>query len=162
MKWNFWAVLAGLCLCATSPAVALGVRFYPGGRVYSYELAADRDAHSVMVQNVAILNDGSAPITLSTVTLQLLKGERILDERHLGAPELDIAAGNSQALSGDIWRLLSFQFGGDRLVPDTMRLGASRTLQPGEALVFGAQMFAYRGQRDRLRVIVNENANHKR
>ena len=157
MKWNFWAVLAGLCLCATSPAVALGVRFYPGGRVYSYELAADRDAHSVMVQNVAILNDGSAPITLSTVTLQLLKGERILDERHLGAPELDIAAGNSQALSGDIWRLLSFQFGGDQLVPDNMRLGASRTLQPGEALVFGSQMFAYRGLRDSLRVIVNEN-----
>ena len=160
MQRSFWLLLAALCVGAVTPAAAVEVRFYPVDRVYSYDLASDRDAHSVMVQNVALLNDGTAPTTISTVTIQLLQGERVIEERHLGPPELDQAAGNGKALSGDLWKMLSFQFGGDRLVPAEMHHGSSRTLNPGEALIFGSQMFAYRGQRDSVRVIVNDNIAH--
>src|SRR5262245_43569397 len=69
-------------------ALALDVRFYPGDHIYSYELAADRDAHSVMVQNIAVLNDGSAPVQIASVKIQLMNGDRVVDERTLGAPEL--------------------------------------------------------------------------
>ena len=151
------AIAAATCLFAGA-AEALEVRFYPTARVYAYDLASDRDAHSIIVQNVAILNDGAAPVTLTSINVQLLQGGRVMDERRLGTPELDRAAGNSAALSGDLWRMLAFQFGGDRLVPANMHLAASTTLAPGEALIFGSQIFAYRGQRDSVRVIVNDNA----
>jgi murein DD-endopeptidase MepM/ murein hydrolase activator NlpD len=158
MKSFLAAMFACICLAWGDPASALQVRFYPAGRVYAYDLSSDHDAHGLMVQNVAILNDGAAPVTLSSVSVQLLQGERVIEERHLGPPELERAAGNGAVLAGDMWRMLSFQFGGDRLVPNSMHLGRSTTLAPGEALLFGSQIFAYRGRRDSVRVVVNDNA----
>jgi len=158
MKGFLAAMLACLGIGWADAASALQVRFYPVGRVYSYALSEDHDAHSLMVQNVAILNDGAAPVTLTSIAVQLLQGERVIDERRLGAPELERAAGNGAVLTGDMWRMLSFQFGGDRLLPSNMHLGRSTTLAPGEALLFGSQIFAYRGQRDSVRIVVNDNA----
>jgi murein DD-endopeptidase MepM/ murein hydrolase activator NlpD len=145
-------------LALASQAQALAVRFYPGDHIYSYELAPDRDAHSVMIQNVAILNDGSAPVEIASVKIELLNADRVIDERTLGAPELERAASNGSALEGDLWNMLAFQFGGDRLLPAPAHFASHTTLQPGEAILFGSQMFAYRGARDSVRVIVNDGA----
>lgn len=152
------AALAALCLVFASPASALTVRFYPGDHIYSYPLDQDRDAHGLMVHNIAILNDGATPVTLTSVEVQLLSGDRVLDARTLGAPELERAVQNDAQLQGDLWRLLAFQFGGDHLVPADTRFASSATLAPGEAIVFGAQIFAYRGARDAVRVLVNDGA----
>jgi len=59
-------------------------------------------------------------------------------------------------LQGELWQLLGFQFGGDRLVPAGTRFAAGTTLAPGEAIVIGSQMFSYRGERDGVRVVVND------
>lgn len=150
--------LALAAILAAAPASALEVRFYPSERVYSYDLATDRDAHAINLQNVAVLNDGAAPVAVETIEVQLLQGERVIESLRVGAPELERAAGNARALAGDTWRMLAFQFGGDRLVPSTMRLSTDTVLDPGEALVFGSQIFAWRGARDQVRVIVNGGA----
>lgn len=152
------AILALAILGAAEPAAALEVRFFPASAVYSYDLAGDRDAHAVIVQNVAVLNDGDAPVALTDIQVDLLQGQRVLDERRMGAPELAKAAKTGQSLAGDLWRLLSFQFGGDTLVPSAMQLASSPTLKPGEALIFTSQIFAYRGARDSVRVTVNGGA----
>jgi murein DD-endopeptidase MepM/ murein hydrolase activator NlpD len=147
---------------SASTASALQVNFYPGDHLYSYELAPDRDAHSVMIQNIAIINDGAAPVTLTSVTIELAAGDRVIDERILGAPELERAAHGGAGLEGGLWRQLSFQFGGDALVPPGVHFATTTTLAPGQAIVLGSQMFAYRGARDGLRVIVNDNAGQGR
>jgi murein DD-endopeptidase MepM/ murein hydrolase activator NlpD len=158
MKSFLFAALACFFVTSVDCASALRVHFYPAGRVYAYDLGGNHDAHTLMVHNVAILNDGAAPVTITAVSVQLLDGERVIEERRLGPPELERSAGNGAVLSGDTWRMLSFQFGGDQLVPSTMHLGRSTTLAPGEALLFGSQIFAYRGQRNFVRVVVNNNA----
>src|SRR5262249_25428630 len=88
----------------------------------------------------------------------LMSGDRVMDARTLGAPELERAAHNGPALQGELWTMLAFQFGGDRLLPDPAHFASTTTLQPGEAILFGSQMFAYRGARDHVRVIVNDGA----
>lgn len=47
---------------------------------------------------------------------------------------------------------LAFQFGGAQLLPEGVTLSADLTLEPGEALLIASQIFAYRGQRDGVRV----------
>ncbi|MFT3727978.1 MAG: M23 family metallopeptidase [Terricaulis sp.] len=158
MKFGMFAAVATAFLALASEAQALDVRFYPGDHIYSYEAAAGRDAHTVMVQNIAVLNDGPAPLQLTSVKIQLLSGGRVIDERTLGAPELERAATYGASMQGDTWVMLAFQFGGDRLVPAPAHFASSTTLQPGEAIRFGSQIFAYRGVRDHLRVVVNDGA----
>jgi murein DD-endopeptidase MepM/ murein hydrolase activator NlpD len=158
MKLGIFAVVTAAFLALASEAHALAVHFYPGDHIYSYELAADRDAHSIMVQSFAVLNDGTASVQLSSLKIQLMNGDRVIDERTLGASELERAAGNGAALQGELWNLLDFQFGGDRLLPPPAHFASSTTLAPGEAILFGSQIFAYRGARDHVRVVVNDGA----
>ena len=64
--------LTALCsLAALDAAQALEVRFYPTGKVRAYELDADRGVRSVVLQNVAIINDGDADVTISQVMLEV-------------------------------------------------------------------------------------------
>ena len=64
--------LTALCsLVALDAAQALEVRFYPAEKVRAYELDADRGVRSVVLQNVAIINDGDADVTISQVMLEV-------------------------------------------------------------------------------------------
>ena len=153
-------VLALLAALACAPAAsALEVTFYPGARIYAYEADAQRGARTLVIHNIAIRNDTAALVTLSAVTIELMAGDRALDVRTLGAPELTRAAGNGVGLqTGGLWDILAFQFGGARLVPAGTTFSDDLVLAPGEALMINAQIFAYRGSRDGLRVRVNGDA----
>lgn len=143
-------------------AQALEVRFYPGERVYAYELSASHGANSVIVHNVAIINDGAAPIDLRDVRFELLAGERVLDQRTLGAEELTrAAAGGAGMQQAGLLDILAFQFGGRALLSGAT-LSADTTLEPGEGVLIASQVFAYRGARDGLRVRVNGDAGEGR
>lgn len=154
------ALLALLAALALAPAAsALEVTFYPGARAYAYEADARHGARTLMIQTIAIRNDTAAPVTLDAVTLELLSGDRALDTRTLGAPELTRAAGNGVGVQkGGMWDILAFQFGGARLVPAGTIFSDDLILAPGEALMINSQLFAYRGSRDGLRVRVNGDA----
>ncbi|MFZ2029043.1 MAG: M23 family metallopeptidase [Vitreimonas sp.] len=148
--------LAAATMCLASPAAAVQVRFYPGDHIYAYDAAEGRDAHTLMIQNIAIFNDGATPLTITSVDIQLMQDGRVIDTRSLGEPELTRAATNR--FPPEMWRALSFQFGGDRLLPAGATFATSTTLAPGEALFFGSQIFAYRAARDSVRVVVNHGA----
>lgn len=142
-----------------SAAHALEVRFYPGEQIYAYELSAAHNASSVVAHNIAIINDGATPIELQEIALELMSGDRVLDVRTIGTPELTrLAAGYSGAQQAGILDVLAFQFGGVQLLPAGRVLSTDLTLEPGEAMMVTSQVFAFSGARDRLRVRVNDDA----
>lgn len=158
MRALYPAVIAFSCLVANA-AQALEVRFYPGERVYSYELDAAHGARSVMIHNIAVINDGATPVTLSEVEIDLMAGERVADQRTLSAEDLARSAASGAGLQqAGLLDVLAFQFGGPALLPQGTTLSADLSLDPGEALIISSQLFAYRGARDGVRVRVNDGA----
>ncbi|WP_395646100.1 M23 family metallopeptidase [Terricaulis sp.] len=158
MKLTFCAALAALLAFAGS-ADALEVKFYPADYVYAYELDRAHGSSSVILHNIAIVNDGPAPVTLNAVSIELMAGERTIDARTLGAEELSrAAAGGAGLQQAGLLQPLAFQFGGDLLLPANTTLSADLTLDPGEAILISSQVFAYRGARDGVRVRVNGDA----
>ena len=80
MKVAAWAL--GLLACAwAETASALEVRFFPAGVLHSYELDAAHGASSLLVHNVAIINDGAQSVTLSEVRLELADAGVVKDVR---------------------------------------------------------------------------------
>jgi murein DD-endopeptidase MepM/ murein hydrolase activator NlpD len=139
-------------LAALDSAQALEIRFYPG-KVRPYELDATRGIRSVVLQNVAIINDGPANVTLSQVVLEVLERGVSFETRTLRGAELDRAAAAGASLqSSGMLRTLAFQFGGQALLPEEMSLAATRVLKPGTALLLMHQVIAFTGNRDAVRV----------
>lgn len=157
MRLTFCAAFAAFLAFAGS-AQALEVRFYPGDYVYAYQLDAAHGSSSVIIQNIAIINDGAAPVALDSVSIDLMSGARVIDTRTLGSEELTrAAAGGAGLQQAGLLQVLAFQFGGERLL-GANTLSADLTLDPGEALLVTSQVFAYRGGRDGVRVRVNGDA----
>jgi hypothetical protein len=145
---------AGAAEVDTSPS-ALEVRFCPGKELRGWPLESRRGVHGVLLQNALVHNRGSAPLELVAIDLELLAGGEVVDSRRLTGEALVRAGAAGPALqsSGQL-ALLAFQFCGDQLVPAGTRLGGP-TLAPGEALLLMQQPFAFRGDRDTLRVRIH-------
>ncbi len=141
-------------LAALDSAQALEIRFYPG-KVRPYELDATRGVRSIVLQNVAIINDGAADVTLSQVVLEVLERGVPFETRTLRPADLDRAAAASASLqTSGMLRALGFQFGGEALLPKDTSLAGTRVLKPGTALLLMHQVIAYTGNRDSVRVNV--------
>lgn len=146
---------AALALAGVSSASALDIRFYPAARVYTYELDGARNQQTVLVQNVAVINDTAAPLTVDSVEYALLAGAVVQDNRTLDAATLDRTGARTQPLQASgMLAALPFQFGGDKLLPANVKLSADRVLDPGEALLIPQQVMSFSGARDALRVRV--------
>ena len=153
-------VLAVAALLGFSVASALAVeptleiRFHPAGRVHPYPLDSLRGYSAVVVQNTAIINRGTTPVTLVAVALELLLGDQALDARHLVPADIARSAASGSGLqSSGMLSLLAFQIGGEALLGGAT-LAKSATLAPGEAILFGHQLLSFKGERDALRVRV--------
>lgn len=135
-----------------APANALEVKFYPGA-LHTYELDQAHNASSLLVHNIAIINDGSGSVTVTKVEIELLSGGRALDTRVLGDVELKRAAmQGSQLQAAGMLEPLGFMFGGDQLLPFGTKLPNETRLARGEAILISTQLFGYMGKRDQLRV----------
>ncbi len=135
------------------------MRFFPGERVYAYEASAQHGASTIILHNIAIINNGVAPVALNEVAIELMLGERVLDQRTLGVEELTrSAAGSAGIQPAGLLDVLAFQFGGSALLPANTMLSADLSLDRGEALLISSQVFAFRGARDSLRVRANGDA----
>lgn len=141
-------------LAALGTAQALEIRFYPA-KVRPYELDATRGLRSVVLQNMAIINDGKAAVTISQVEIEVIERGVPFESKMLRAAELDrtAAAGASLQKSGML-AVLAFQFGGTALLPKGTSLSATRVLKPGTALLVMQQVIAFTGNRDAVRVNV--------
>lgn len=160
MRTSFAAALVVVGVTGmVEQANALEIRFYPGERIYAYQLDGQRGTNSVLVQNIAIINDGVAPISLNDVELDLLSTGRAIETRKLGRAELSSSAANGAGLQqAGLLDILKFQFGGDRLLPAGTVLSPDLTLDPGEAVIISWQAMAFNGARDAVRVTANGGA----
>jgi murein DD-endopeptidase MepM/ murein hydrolase activator NlpD len=137
---------------ASAREPTLEIRFHPAGRVHAYPLDSLRGYSAVVVQNTAVINRGTTPVTLVTVEFELLSGDQALDARHLVPADIARSAASGSGLqSSGLLSLLAFQFGGDALLGGAT-LAKSVTLAPGEAILFGHQLLSFKGERDALRV----------
>jgi murein DD-endopeptidase MepM/ murein hydrolase activator NlpD len=143
----------GLLLVLDS-ARAVEIRFYPK-QVRSYELDATRNIRSVVLQNMAIVNDSKADVTVLEVVIEVLDRGVAYESRTLRTPELDRAAtaGANLQASGMLGTL-AFQFGGAALLPKGTTLSATRVLKPDAALLLMHQVLTFDGKRDSVRVNV--------
>jgi len=148
-----------IVLAALNSAAALEVRFYPSKQLHAYELDPTHSLRSVVLQNVAIINDADTEMTLSQVELELTAGSIVHETRIVHAADLDrMAAEASQLQSSGMLKALTFQFGGARLLPEGVVLATARILKPGEAMLLIQQMLTFSGKRDALRVRVQTPA----
>jgi len=156
MRKLFAPYITAILFAAASQASALDIHFYPSSQAYAYQLDGQRRTNSVLIQNIAILNDGASSISLENISLELMAEGRVTDTRILSSADLsNAAAGGAGLQQAGLWDALRFQFGGERLVPDRTVLSPDLTLDPGEAVIVSSQVFAFRGARDALRVRVN-------
>ena len=141
-------------LVALGSAQAVEIRFYPA-KVRPYELDATRGLRSVVLQNMAIINDGKTDVTISQVELEVIERGVPYESKMLRAADLDRAAATGASLQkSGMLGLLAFQFGGTALLPKNMSLSGTRVLKPGTALLVMQQVIAFTGNRDAVRVNV--------
>ncbi|HUL97546.1 MAG TPA: M23 family metallopeptidase [Usitatibacter sp.] len=145
-------VLAGLLAAAAAHATGLDIRFYPS-TLHTYPLASDRGLSSLVIQNTAFVNQDTRPIKITSVAFEVLANNNVAETRSLHADDLAKSIAAGQRVQGML-DLLDFQFGGEALLPKGGKLATSTTLAPGEALYVGSQVFALRGPRTEVRVIV--------
>ncbi len=152
------AAFLGSAAAHAQSGAGLQVGFCPAAQVRTYPLESRRDIQSLVLQNTAVVNRGTAPVEVGEVDFALMAKGQAVDERRLRGDDIKAFAGNGQRLQASgMMALVGFQFCGDRLIEKGVKL-AGPALQPGEGMLFTYQAFAYRGPRDAVRVTVRDTA----
>ncbi|HEY7640596.1 MAG TPA: M23 family metallopeptidase [Steroidobacteraceae bacterium] len=139
-------------LAALGTAHAVEIRFYPG-KLRPYELDPTHGVRTLVLQNMAIINDGKTDVTINQVELEVIARGVPYESKSLRAAELDrAAAAGAKLQSSGMLDTLQFQFGGKALLPKGNKLSATRVLKPGTALLVTQLVFAISGERDGIRV----------
>jgi murein DD-endopeptidase MepM/ murein hydrolase activator NlpD len=139
------------------PPKSVELRFCPASAVRTYPLESRRDLQSLLLQNVAVINHGSAPFKIADIDIELLQANRVVESRKLDREAVQRLADRGAKLQGaGILEQVAFQFCGTDLVGPSIKL-AGATLDRDQALLIIEQIFAFRGARDTLRVRVHGN-----
>ncbi len=149
--------LSLLLSSAAAFGAGLEVRFYPGKKLYAYELEARRGLSSALLQNAAIVNTTAAAVTLEKIEIEILRSIEPADAiqtHRLNAADLDKAAARGAALEAQgMLAVLAFHFRPDLLLKDA-KLAPSRELPAGGALLIGQKPFVFAGKPTALRLHV--------
>ena len=139
------------------PPESVEIRFCPASAVRTYPLEDRRDLQSLLLQNVAVINHGSAPFKIDDIDIELLQANRVVESRKLDREAVQRFADRGAKLqAAGILDQVAFQFCGADLVGPSIKL-AGATLARDQALLIVEQVFAFRGARDTLRVRVHGN-----
>jgi peptidase M23-like protein len=158
MKYLILAFFTVWSLSAfADPPKSVELRFCPASAVRTYPLESRRDLQSLLLQNVAVINHGSAPFKIADIDIELLQANRVVESRKLDQEAVQRLADRGAKLQGaGILEQVAFQFCGTDLVGPSIKL-AGATLARDHALLIVEQIFAFRGARDTLRVRVHGN-----
>ena len=133
-------------------ASGLEIRFCPARAVRPYPLDSLRGVQGLLLQNVAVVNRGSSPVTVDAISVGLANSNAVIDTRRVEGRSLDAAIAAGQAAkSQGMFDLFKFQFCDGKLL-DGAQPAASRTLAPGQAILLMQQAFAYKGTRTSVHV----------
>jgi len=133
------------------------IRFCPASAVRTYPLESRRDLQSLLLQNVAVINHGSAPFKIDDIDIELLQSNRVVESRKLNREAVQrIADRGAKLQAAGILQQVGFQFCGTDLIAPSIKL-AGATLARDQALLIASQVFAFNGARDTLQVRVHGN-----
>ena len=142
---------------AAAPPKSVEIRFCPASAVRTYPLESRRDLQSLLLQNVAVINHGSAPFKIDDIDIELLHANRVVESRKLDREALQrIADRGAKLQAAGILEQVAFQFCGTDLIGSDIKL-AGPILDRNRALLIVEQVFAFRGARDTLRARVHGN-----
>ena len=128
------------------------IRFCPASAVRTYPLESRRNLQSLLLQNVAVINHGSAPFKIDDVDIELLQSNWVVELRRLNREAVQrIADRGAKLQAAGILQQVGFQFCGTDLIAPSIKL-AGATLARDQALLIASQVFAFNGARDTLRV----------
>jgi murein DD-endopeptidase MepM/ murein hydrolase activator NlpD len=148
-------LLALNAVAETKPEIE--IRFCPASAVWMYPLESRRDLQSLMLQNVAVINHGSAPFKIDDIDIELLQSNRAVESRKLNREAVQrIADRGAKLQAAGILQQVGFQFCDTDLIAPSIKL-AGATLARDQALLIVSQVFAFNGARDMLRVRVHGN-----
>ena len=151
----FFAVWS-LSAAAARPK-SVEIRFCPASAVRTYPLESRRDLQSLLLQNVAVINHGSAPFKIDDIDIELLQANRVVESRKLDREAVQrIADRGAKLQAAGILEQVAFQFCGTDLIGSDIKL-AGPILDRNRGLLIVEQVFAFRGARDTLRVRVHGN-----
>jgi murein DD-endopeptidase MepM/ murein hydrolase activator NlpD len=110
-----------------------------------------------LLQNVAVINRGSALFKIDTIDIELLQFNHVVDSRNLDREAVQrIADRGAKLQAAGVLEQVAFQFCGTDLIGSDIKL-AGPILNRDRALLIVEQVFAFRGARDKLRVRVHGN-----
>jgi murein DD-endopeptidase MepM/ murein hydrolase activator NlpD len=143
-------------VAATAPSVE--IRFCPAATIRTYPLESRREIQSLVLQNLAVVNHGSAAFKINAIELELLQAGQVIDSKKLDAKAIERFADRGTKLQASgMLEQVAFQFCGGALIPPPVKLAGS-TLDRDRALLVTSQVFAFSGARDTLRVRVHGDA----
>jgi hypothetical protein len=152
MKSAIVAAVLTLASAGSAAAQGLEVRFCPDKVARTYPLDHTRGVQGLLLQNVAVINRTGAPVTLSAVEIDLMRGADAVDTRRVTGAALDNAAKGGAGVQGSgMMEVIGFQFCDGALL-NKATLSPTTTLAPGQGLMLMHQTFAWRGARDTVRV----------
>jgi murein DD-endopeptidase MepM/ murein hydrolase activator NlpD len=156
MKYLALAFFAVWSLSALAdPKKTVEISFCPVSAVRAYPLESRRDLQSLLLQNVAVINHGSAPFKIEDIDIELLQSTRVVESRKLDREAVQRVADRGAKLqAAGIIEQVAFQFCGTELIGSDIKL-AGPILDRNRALLIVEQVFAFRGARDTLRVRVH-------
>jgi murein DD-endopeptidase MepM/ murein hydrolase activator NlpD len=133
------------------------IRFCPVSAVRTYPLESRRDLQSLLLQNVAVINHGSAAFKIDNIQIELLQSNRVVESRNLDRDAVQrIGDRGAKLQAAGILQHVGFQFCGTDLIAPSIKL-AGATLARDQALLIASQVLAFNGARDTLRVRVHGN-----
>src|SRR6266508_1517204 len=115
-------MLSLLSAAAETPR-SIEIRFCPASAVRTYPLESRRDLQSLLLQNVAVINHGSAPFKIDDIDIELLQANRAVESRKLNREVVQRFADRGAKLqAAGILQQVGFQFCGTDLIAPSITL----------------------------------------
>src|SRR5262245_12774785 len=158
MKYSLSVYLMlSLVSAAAEPPKSVEIRFCPASAVRTYPLESRRDLQSLLLQNIAVVNYGSAPFKIDNIDIALLQSNHVVESRKLDREAVQrIADRDAKLQAAGILQEVAFQFCGTDLIGSDIKV-AGPILDRNRALLIVEQVFAFRWPRGTLRVRVHGN-----
>jgi hypothetical protein len=100
------------------------IRFCPSSIVRTYPLESRRELQSLMLQNMAVVNHGTAPLKIDNIELELLQAGQVLDSKKLDDKLIQhFSDRGAKMQQAGVLHEVAFQFCGTDLIAPGIKLG---------------------------------------
>lgn len=156
MKYSIaLCLMLSLLSAPAQPPKSVEIRFCPASVVRTYPLESRRDLQGLLLQNVAVINHGSAPFKIDNIDIELLQSDRVVESRKLDREAVQrIAEHGAKLQAAGVLEQASFQFCGGDLIAPNIKMAGSK-LNRDQALLITSQVFAFNRTLGTLRIRVH-------